>query len=152
MVAAANLPPTFCVNSKNYTELHVVLYKLNPHTDLKKWYGLDKSALPKKEGEYLPFGEKVFDKVVPVEGFMPDTETLVPVDLTPALAHADLGVGQVGIVVMPTKKAQYPINYFYFYLFDLIQVTLTAQKTSPLSVIGCRYELISCLIFLIFFK
>lgn len=49
LVAARNMPPSFCVLTKNYKELQVALYKLNPHTDLKKWY-TTKTGLPKKEG------------------------------------------------------------------------------------------------------
>lgn len=49
LVAARNMPPSFCVVSMNYRELQVILYKMNPHTDLRKWFG-SKSGLPKKEG------------------------------------------------------------------------------------------------------
>lgn len=56
----------------------------------------------------MPFGEKVWEKVIQVEEFVPQEELLTSIDLTPALSHPDIGVGQVGIVVLPTKKAQYP--------------------------------------------
>jgi len=50
LVASGNMTPNFCVVTKNYRELQVVLYKMNPHTDLKKWFNTQKQGLPKKDG------------------------------------------------------------------------------------------------------
>lgn len=71
---------------------------------------LQHPLLTKKIGEYLPCGEKVWDKVIAVEEFVPNEDLLTSIDLSPALSHPDIGVGQVGIVVLPTKKAQYLKN------------------------------------------
>jgi hypothetical protein len=149
LVAARNLPPSFCVVSKNYRELLVVLYKLNPHTDLKKWFSIKKTDTElKKDGlylplslsniisyfflltliscvEYLPFGEKVWEKVIQVEEFAYDVELLTNIDLTPALSYPDIGVGQVGVVVMPTKKAQYLLfSIFSPYLLEILLLVI----------------------------
>ena len=47
-----------------------------------------------------------------MEEFVPWEDMLTSIDLSPALSHPEIGVGQVGIVVLPTKKAQYPVLLF----------------------------------------
>lgn len=68
-------------------------------------------------------GKKVFDKIVPVTNFEYDKEVDFHVDLSPALedgthiyvvthSQAKLGLGQVGVIIVPSVKAHYP-NYWH---------------------------------------
>lgn len=52
----------------------------------------------------MGYGKKVFDKILPVENYVKDTFVDFFVDLTPALRDPNRGIGQVGVVVMPSKQ------------------------------------------------
>lgn len=104
--------PMFVLRTYNYRELRVCLYRMNPMGgDLKKWKaefpkGVSRFAKEKSDQiDYFGFGQKLYDAVVPVDRFVVDNEIDFFVDLSPALQN---GVGQVGIVVVPTQKAHYP--------------------------------------------
>jgi len=106
-------PPHFLARSYNYKEMRVCLYAVNAiNGDFKKWKAELKrpsSRLEKEKGdsvEYLGFGRKVFDSILPVTKFIPNQEVDFIVDLSPALNNE---VGQVLVVVVPSSKAHYPV-------------------------------------------
>jgi len=83
---------------------------MKPRKDLAKW-GTEKSYLSVAEKksdthDYLGYGKKVFDKILPVENYAKDTYVDFIVDLTSALRDPKRGVGQIVVVVMPTRKGK----------------------------------------------
>ncbi len=93
--------PTYVVKTLNYKEFRVILYKMNPYTDLKKW-GLENSHKEKSDTvDILGYGKKVFDQIIQVENFKKSAFISNNIDLRPALEN---GIGQVCVVVAPTIK------------------------------------------------
>lgn len=62
--------------------------------------------------DYMGCGEKVFDQIMPVKNFKLNRKIEFVVDLSPALEDTKLGIGQVGVIIVPTVAAHYP-NYWY---------------------------------------
>jgi hypothetical protein len=95
-------PPSYIVKSLNYREIRVILYKMNPYTDIKKW-GSEAHVVKEKSDtiDYFGYGKKVYDQIIQVENFKESAYVNTVVDLSPALDH---GIGQVGVVVVPTLK------------------------------------------------
>lgn len=86
----------YTLRTYNNKELRVILYKLDPLTDIKKWKlspWESKRKVKSDTVDYLGFGEVVFDKILPVEGFQKDKEQDFHINLDPALVK---GIGQVG--------------------------------------------------------
>lgn len=116
--------PVYPIRSYNYSELRVCLYQLNASKDLKKWLSI--KSLPKvnailDQSDYLGFGRKVFDKVIPVPEFEIDKEIHLAIDLLPACNATK--TGQVGVVVLPTAKAHAPNTRSRPICISWIQVT-----------------------------
>ena len=104
--------PTFLVQATNYKEIRILLYKLDPFTDLRKWHSFEQNIqllLREKSDQidYLGFGKLVSDKIVKIESFKKFATTNINIDLSPALED-DKRTGQVGVIVCPTIKAHYP--------------------------------------------
>ena len=100
--------PTFLVQATNYKEIRVLLYKVDPYNDLKKWHLLERNSaqiLNEKSDsvDYLGFGKIVSDKIVKIDNFRKGVTININVDLSPALE--DKKIGQVVVVVSPTQKA-----------------------------------------------
>lgn len=76
------------------------------HKDLSKFEKFEYNLNENNDAlDYMGCGNKVSDQVVAVKGLKKDIEQAFLVDLSPALEDS---VGQVGLVIVPTKKAHFP--------------------------------------------
>ena len=102
LVSTKGKPASYVVKSLNYREMRVVLYRMNPYSDLKKW-GTEATVVKEKSDtiDYFGYGKKVYDHVIQVENYKENAYISTVIDLSPALEN---GIGQVGIVVVPTTK------------------------------------------------
>lgn len=103
--------PSFRLQNVNYTSLRVVLFKMDPESDLPKWVKMNNHP---SEKEPFPngMGTLVSDTTVMVPQFSDPkeygTQATVDIDLSPALENRDEVTGHIGLVVMPTKQAHNP--------------------------------------------
>lgn len=126
LVLSAAAKPVFVARALNYCSYRVCLYKLEAPADFQRWSARDKKTLAeapvdKDVKDPLHFGKKVFDGSVDVPNFEMGLEMRIEFDLSPALSRE--GVGQIGVVVMPTIDAHKPNRGPRAVLVAWVQVT-----------------------------
>ncbi|EFA86202.1 Ras GTPase domain-containing protein [Heterostelium album PN500] len=99
--------PSISLKTLNLNQVRVQLYRLNPHLD---YHVFQQEQLPTTivgEEYKLKTGELVFNEVLDINE--PEKDKIIEsfIDVTPALA-AELKVGHVGVVILPTQSAIYP--------------------------------------------
>jgi len=100
-----NSPPTFIVDTLNYCELRVCLYRFDLLEHLFYWDQPNEAKSMDDRIDYFKFGDKIFDKIIKLPGYADNQRIKYPIDLSPALKD---GCGQIGVIVTPSDYAHSP--------------------------------------------